>query len=139
MIVCRKFTETSLENIRLFYDDTTADVSTFLRRGSIRQKAVSRSQLLQAIWNWNFDQWFMFAKGKDMQNLESTTHLTCILHVSLQITKNVYILGSTNGNYFKIRSKMSHKKSNQLLPLFIGHVGSLYFTDQNIYILQSGL
>ena len=139
MIVCRKFTETSLENIRLFYDDTTADVSTFLRRGSIRQKAVSRSQLLQAIWNWNFDQWFMFAKGKDMQNLESTTRLTCILHVSLQITKNVYILESTNGNYFKIRSKMSHKKSNQLLPLFIGHVGSLYFTDQNIYILQSGL
>lgn len=139
MIVCRKFTETSLENIGLFYDDTTADVSTFLRRGSIIQKAVSRSQLLQAIWNWNFDQWFMFAKAKDMQNLESTTRLTCILHVSLQITKNVYILGCTGGNYFKIRSKMSHKKSNQLLPLFIGHVGSLYFTDQNIYILQTGL
>ena len=53
--------------------------------------------------------------------------------------KSAHILGSTGGLDFKFGSKVHHKKTNRSPQFWIGHVTGVFFTDQNMCILQTSL
>lgn len=113
-----------------FYDNVIADASTSLRRGLTRQWLVFRSQLLQAIWNWNFHQWFILIKVERF-SIFQVGQLSAMYFMCWPVNyKKKSVLGSTSGIDFKFGPNMPHEKVIDCHHLVV-HINRKYFTYQN--------